>query len=100
MDPVTLEASPRAADWAACSSSCLMMDYRATPRLHRDLAEMAVRVALDTDENTHVDAVGPEKLRFPDFINVLKTGIGARALSLAVPWLSPRVVYQIQLLSK
>ena len=61
----------------------------------RDLAEMAVRVALDTDENTHVDAVGPEKLRFPDFINVLKTGIGARALSLAVPWLSPRVVYQM-----
>ena len=38
---MTLEASPRAADWAACSSSCLMMDYRATPRLHVDLAEMA-----------------------------------------------------------
>ena len=41
MDPVSLEASPRAADWAACSSSCLMMDYRATPQLHADLAEMA-----------------------------------------------------------
>ena len=61
----------------------------------RDLAEMAVRVGLDTNENTHIDAVGPEKLRFPDFINLLKTGIGARTLSLAVPWLSARVVYQM-----
>jgi len=62
----------------------------------RDLAEMAVNLGF-SDENTYVDAVGPEKMSYIEVMNTLKKATNSWTYFHTNPLLKPRVT---EILSK
>ena len=63
----------------------------------RDLVEMAVNLGLDDgpNKNRFVDAVGPEKFKFFDFVNMLKKNTNSWSLIHTNKMLNPSNVYQM-----
>merc|ERR1712110_28023 len=65
----------------------------------RDLAQMAVNICFDENgliesKNGFIDAVGPEKLTFYEFINAYKNSLGLKRL-LINTGLPAEVIYQM-----